>query len=284
MPTPFEQLKEKGLRATRARSQNFLRDPVVSQRIAALIMEERGEGTEILEIGPGLGAITMPLISLGAKVTAVELDRGLAQGLRENLKFKDKDLRVINQDILKLDVKSLGAGPYLIVGNLPYNISSPVLFWFLENFPSSKGVFMLQKDLVLRIMAKVGGKDYGRITVGLSPFFHLKSPFDVGSHAFQPRPKVTSSILSLTPKEDSPKINPRDFGRFTAICFHSRRKTLANNLSMAFGRERAQRHLLEFNLKTDIRPEELEALKFVELFRAFRTEAPQEPPSGAFIP
>jgi 16S rRNA (adenine1518-N6/adenine1519-N6)-dimethyltransferase len=199
----------------------------------------------------------------------VELDRGLAQGLMDNPELKDKALNVINQDILKLDLSALGTGPFIIVGNLPYNISSPVLFWFLENFPSSKGVFMLQKDLVLRILSKAGSKDYGRITVGLSPFFHLKSPFDVGSHAFQPRPKVKSSILLLIPKDDAPKINPRDFGRFTAICFHSRRKTLLNNLLVAFGRERAQRVLVELKVKPEIRPEELEAVKFVEMFKSF---------------
>jgi 16S rRNA (adenine1518-N6/adenine1519-N6)-dimethyltransferase len=234
-------------------------------------MDELPKGAKVLEIGPGLGAISFPLLELGASITAVELDKGLALALSKAPETQGKDFKVINQDILKLDIKShLGEDSYLIAGNLPYNISTPVLFWFLENFPLSKGIFMLQKDLVERILAKPGTKEYGRLTVGLKPFFTLKSPFDVGSHAFQPRPKVKSSILLLTPRPDRPSIAPKEFGAFTALCFHSRRKTLMNNLIGSFERNHAKTILLSLGIKPEIRPEELEPNDFVKMFEAFR--------------
>lgn len=269
---PFDQLRDRGLAASKSRGQNFLRDPSLSLKIARLIMAEKPEGASVLEIGPGLGAITRPLIGLGANVTAVELDRGLANALSAWAEAQGGALRVVLGDVLGMDPAGLGEpGRAIVAGNLPYNISSRLLFWFLENFLGSKGVFMLQKELAARLASAPGGRDYGRLTVGLAPWYSVSAAFDVGPGAFQPRPKVTSTVVVLRPRIDPPTMAPKELSAFTLLCFHSRRKTIFNNLAPAYGKERTQGILAGLGIAPGARPETLSPSQYVAMAKAFGT-------------
>jgi 16S rRNA (adenine1518-N6/adenine1519-N6)-dimethyltransferase len=269
MTRPLDALREQGLAAIRGRSQNFLRDPNIARRVAELVVSEKPEDAWVLEIGPGLGAITRPLLDLGSEVCAVELDRGLAGGLRKWPEAASGRLKVIEADVLAIDPASgLPPGGCVVCGNLPYSVSTPVLFWFLAGFRNTAGVFMLQKELAARLRAAPGTKEYGRLAVGLGLWFGISTPFDIGPQAFQPRPRVTSSMAVLRPRPDPPGLDPGEFAAFTRACFHSRRKTLMNNLLAAWPRPKIEAALGELGVDPGLRPESLSPAQFAALFRA----------------
>ncbi|MDR0549594.1 MAG: 16S rRNA (adenine(1518)-N(6)/adenine(1519)-N(6))-dimethyltransferase RsmA [Deltaproteobacteria bacterium] len=256
MPSPRQTLKNLGLAPTRRRGQNFLRDQEIAKRLAAATVAF-GEGP-ILEIGPGLGALTRPLLDLGAKVTAVELDRGLAAALDKWPEVQEGRLKVINEDVLKLNLRDLGAAPYVVVGNLPYNLSSPILFWFLRQGESLKaGVFALQKEMAQSLLAKPGEERYGRLSVALSLWAKVSPILEIPPSAFQPKPKVQSAAVALVPQK-GPNLALKSLETFTAKVFRARRKTLANNLIAAYGPLKTQSLLAAFNLDPLIRAEKLE--------------------------
>ncbi|MDR1920704.1 MAG: 16S rRNA (adenine(1518)-N(6)/adenine(1519)-N(6))-dimethyltransferase RsmA [Candidatus Adiutrix sp.] len=255
-------LKELGLAPLRRRSQNFLKDPgLIAEIVEAILKRCSGKTVNIIEIGPGLGALTVPLLAAGARIWAVELDRGLAENLRK-LDFGDR-LTVINQDILTFDpteAASAASEPPLVCGNLPYNISSPILFWFLERLRLfSGGLFMLQKEMADRLTAAAGARAYGRLAAALGLWCEIEKVMTVSPAAFHPRPKVESAIVALRPLPSAPlpPISVDDFGRFTAAAFAARRKTIFNNLSRAYGRARAEAALAEAGLAPGLRAETL---------------------------
>jgi 16S rRNA (adenine1518-N6/adenine1519-N6)-dimethyltransferase len=222
-----------GHRARRRFSQNFLHDRHYVDRIVAAIDPKPGE--RIVEIGPGLGALTKPLIERAGGIAAVEIDRDLAQRLR--LRFPPPLLALIEGDALELDWTGLAAAdarPMRIVGNLPYHISTPLLFALL---PVASRVrdqhFMLQKEVVDRMAAAPGGKDYGRLTVMLQHAYRVTRLFIVPAGAFSPAPKVDSAIVRLVPRPaaELPAIDAANFARVVAAAFGQRRKTLRNALA-----------------------------------------------------
>lgn len=211
--------------------QHFLHDPGVLRRIVAAI--DPVPGQPLVEIGPGEGALTDPLLAAGAVMHVIELDRDLAARLRAR---GDPRLRVIEADVLSVDFRALAGelgAPLRLVGNLPYNVSSPILFHALGQLDVIADMhFMLQKEVVERMAAAPGGKDYGRLGVMLQAWCEVDALFTVGPGAFRPPPKVDSAVARLRPRPPG-TVDIRDPGAFARVvkaAFAQRRKTLRNAL------------------------------------------------------
>jgi 16S rRNA (adenine1518-N6/adenine1519-N6)-dimethyltransferase len=215
-------------RAKKQFGQHFLTDRHYIERIVAAIAPARND--VVVEIGPGPGALTLPLVERLDHLHAVEIDRDLAAALRA--RFSDTQLTVYEQDVLTFDFAQL-ASRFRCVGNLPYNISTPFLF-HLGEFAEQliDATFMLQKEVVDRMVADPGTPDYGRLSVMLQYRFAMQRLFNVPPGAFSPPPKVDSAIVRMTPLDNS-RLRARDESRFAALVmagFGQRRKTLGNTL------------------------------------------------------
>jgi 16S rRNA (adenine1518-N6/adenine1519-N6)-dimethyltransferase len=189
-------------------------------------------GEHIVEIGPGRGALTTALAASGARLTVIELDRTLATKLANHPKFSAVDVRQANA--LKVDYATLAAdGPIRIVGNLPYNISSPLLFRFLDAAAHIRDLtLMLQREVVERMAAVPGTRAYGRLTVMLATRCRVEKLFTVGAGAFSPPPRVESAVVRLVPHSEPPFDlgDPTLFACLVRTGFSARRKTLRNAL------------------------------------------------------
>jgi 16S rRNA (adenine1518-N6/adenine1519-N6)-dimethyltransferase len=222
-----------GHRARRRFSQNFLHDAHYVERIAAAIDPRPGE--RLLEIGPGLAALTAPLIERAGHLAAVEIDRDLAARLRE--RFAPAQLTLIEADALALDWRQVAdhdPRPLRIVGNLPYHISSPLLFALLPIADRVRDQhFMLQKEVVDRMAAAPGSANYGRLSVMLQWRYAVTRLFVVPAGAFSPPPQVQSAVVRLVPRpvERLPVVDPQRFAQVVAAAFGQRRKTLRNALA-----------------------------------------------------
>ncbi len=261
-----------GHRARRRFSQNFLHDAHYIDRIVAAIAPKTGE--RIVEIGPGLGALTAPLIAHAAPITAVEIDRDLAARLRD--RFGPELLTLIEADALRLDWPQFAgaeARALRIVGNLPYHISTPLVFALL---PIANRVrdqhFMLQKEVVDRIVADPGSRDYGRLSVMLQFRYRATRLFNVPAGAFSPPPKVDSSIVCLVPKPlaELPDVDRAEFAKIVTAAFGQRRKTLRNALAAHL----AAAKIVECGVDPGVRAETLPVEAFVALAR--RAASPAE--------
>jgi 16S rRNA (adenine1518-N6/adenine1519-N6)-dimethyltransferase len=215
-------------RARKRFGQNFLSDPNIIRKIIDAIRPVGGE--TMVEIGPGLGAMTDPLVERLGHLHVVEIDRDLIARLKE--RYAPDRLTIHEGDALKFDFGGLGA-PLRVVGNLPYNISTPLLF-HLAAFAGSVSdmTFMLQKEVVMRMVAEAGTDDYGRLSVMLQYRFRMARLFDVPPGAFRPAPKVTSSIVRLVPlpPEQLAATDETVLEGVVAAAFGQRRKTLRNTL------------------------------------------------------
>lgn len=222
-----------GHRARRRYSQNFLHDAHYIDRIVAAIDPRPGD--RVVEIGPGLGALTAPLVQRAASITAVEIDRDLAARLRS--RFAPGQLTLVEGDALALDWAALAAAdprPLRIVGNLPYHISTPLLFALLPIAAHVRDQhFMLQKEVVDRMVASPGGRDYGRLSVMLQLRYRMARLFVVPPGAFSPAPQVSSAIVRMLPRPvaELPAVQEASFARVVTAAFGQRRKTLRNALA-----------------------------------------------------
>jgi len=219
-----------GHRARKRFGQHFLHDPNVIAGIVEAIDPQPGD--RLVEIGPGLGALTLPLLERAGRLEVVELDRDVIPLLVEKARGRG-ELVVHEGDVLDVDFPALrGTGPKLrICGNLPYNISTPLMFHLLDSAGAIQDLhFMLQREVVARMAAKPDGGDYGRLTVMLAARCAVERLFDVGPGAFRPPPKVHSSIVRLTPHQTPPFEvgDPTRFAAVVAAAFGQRRKTLRN--------------------------------------------------------
>jgi 16S rRNA (adenine1518-N6/adenine1519-N6)-dimethyltransferase len=212
--------------------QHFLHDNSVIARTLDAIDPRAGE--RIVEIGPGRAALTRALLSRIDRLEAIEIDRDLAAELRT--RFDPAHLEVIQADVLDMDFTALrGSGPPLrVVGNLPYNISTPLLFHLLGHRGAIRDMhFMLQKEVVERMAARPGSKVYGRLTVMLAPWVEVQPLFNVGAGSFRPPPKVESAVVRLIPSA-AVRFDigePRRFEQVVRAAFAQRRKKLRNALN-----------------------------------------------------
>ncbi len=212
--------------------QHFLHDPGTISRIVHAIDPRPGD--RLVEVGPGRGAITAPVLALSRALDVVEIDPDVIPPLQAHCQGRG-ELRVHHADALEFDFRALrGAGPPLrLIGNLPYNVSTPLLFHFISQLDAIADMhFMLQKEVVVRMAARPGSGDYGRLTVMLAPHVQVESLFDIGAGAFKPAPQVTSTFFRLRPHPKPPFDIP-DQAAFAAVvlaAFSKRRKTLRNAL------------------------------------------------------
>ena len=212
--------------------QNFLHDPGVLSRIVGALSPASGD--HILEIGPGRGALTDLLLAAPhASFDAVEIDRDLAQLLRPRFALA-RDATLYEADALEFDVAGLAGargGRLRVIGNLPYNISTPLLFHLIDSAPSIIDLhIMLQREVIARMAAAPGSDDYGRLTVMLHPWVEVEWLFDIGPGAFIPAPKVWSAVARLTVRDRPAFPVSSRFAQVVSTAFNHRRKTLRNCL------------------------------------------------------
>ncbi len=213
--------------------QHFLADRSVIDRIVLAVDPQPGD--RLVEIGPGQGAITFPLLRRHGELTVIEFDRDLVTPLMEASEGIGR-LTIIHKDVLQVDFSKLAGdeGPLRLVGNLPYNISSPILFHALEHAGAVRDMhFMLQKEVVDRMAAGPGSKVFGRLSVMLQAYCTVESRFDVPPGAVRPPPKVDSAVVRLVPRPPE-RIGVDDgalFARVVRDAFGQRRKTLRNAVS-----------------------------------------------------
>jgi 16S rRNA (adenine1518-N6/adenine1519-N6)-dimethyltransferase len=242
--------------------QNFLHDARIIQRIVSSIAPKENE--PVLEIGPGQGALTAILLPYKPQLTAVELDRDLAAMLRT--KFSDeKHFTLIEGDALAFDLHNLHTAPgsLRVVGNLPYNISTPLLFHLLSQRECIRDMhFMLQKEVVQRLAAEPGSKDYGRLSIMAQYYCRVIPLFDVPPGCFFPPPKVMSAIVRLQPCEPPLVANDtQTLSQLVNIAFQQRRKTLRNTLKSIA----SESQIIAADINPDARAETLSVTDFVRL-------------------
>tara|TARA_E500000331_G_scaffold352554_1_gene401416 strand:- start:849 stop:1616 length:768 start_codon:yes stop_codon:yes gene_type:complete len=235
--------------------QHFLKDPNIIRRIVEEVSPRPVD--HVIEIGPGHGAITDLLAASGCRLQLVEIDRDLVRELGERY---GTQINILTADALKLDYGSLG-NSLRIVGNLPYNISSPLLFKLYEYTEQIQDmVFMLQEEVVDRICAAAGSKDYGRLSVMSQYYCSAEKLFKVAPSAFSLKPKVNSAIIRLTPHQ-----KPRQAKNFQCLqeivttAFNQRRKTIRNSLKPLLNVEQ----LTSLGIDSNLRPEVLGLEEFI---------------------
>jgi 16S rRNA (adenine1518-N6/adenine1519-N6)-dimethyltransferase len=219
-------------RARKRFGQNFLRDPGIIDRLERAIHPQASE--HLVEIGPGLGALTDALLQSGCKLDAVELDRDLVTPLLAAFSVYPQ-FTLHSADALTFDFGQLAddGKPLRVVGNLPYNISTPLIFRLLEQAPLISDMhFMLQLEVVQRLTATPGSKHWGRLAIMTQFRCSAELLFEVPPEAFEPAPKVQSAIVRLVPFTQAPwpDCNEKTLGRLVQAAFSQRRKTLRNNL------------------------------------------------------
>lgn len=215
-----------GPRARKRFGQHFLVDQGVLQRIADVVRPQAND--QMFEIGPGPGALTDYLYGSSSRYLAVELDRDMIAPLQARF----PELELVSADILRVDLDALLEPPgWRLVGNLPYNISSPLLLKLFRHLPLIRDMhFMFQRELGARIGAEPGSKSWGRLGVMTQYFCEVESLFDVGPEAFAPPPKVHSQIVRLVPRKTLAEVDMTQFSRVLQLAFSARRKRISNGL------------------------------------------------------
>ncbi|NLX64598.1 MAG: 16S rRNA (adenine(1518)-N(6)/adenine(1519)-N(6))-dimethyltransferase RsmA [Clostridiaceae bacterium] len=269
-----EVLKKYGLKLTKTLGQNFLTDINIIKKIV-----ETGEVSSsdlVLEIGPGIGAMTAEIAKRAGKVVAVEIDKNLMPALQENLE-EFPNVSIVNQDIMKADIKELidgWIGPKKVISNLPYYITTPIIMMLLEtDIAWDILVFMVQKEVAFRLAAVPSTKDYSAISVAVRYYSDPKLAFTVSRNCFIPKPDVDSAVVKLKRRdlECVRDINKELFFRIVKASFSHRRKTLLNSLGsqdwLEGGKERLRNVLVKLGIKEAVRAEELTIEDFARLCR-----------------
>jgi 16S rRNA (adenine1518-N6/adenine1519-N6)-dimethyltransferase len=237
--------------------QHFLIKGSVLERIAAAACPARED--LVIEIGPGRGALTEKLLKRAARVVAVEVDAYLIEHLRQRFAAEPR-LEVVHADILDTDLGQWGLGP--IAGNLPYYITSPILEK-VARLDIPRAVFLIQKEVAERLVAKPGESEYGFLTVHMALFAEIRLRFGVKPAAFYPPPKVDSAVISLEPRRrDLGIADTGTFLHFVGQCFRHKRKTIRNNLGETYGKD-----LIASWPEASLRAEQLSPDQFAEMFR-----------------
>ena len=249
--------------------QNFLHDDYIIESIVAAIQPKADQA--LVEIGPGLAALTVPVSKYVDHLTVVEIDRDLASRLIDNPLLNNK-LTVIEQDALTFDFNELKqqlSKPLRVFGNLPYNISTPLMFHLFEYANIITDMhFMLQKEVVTRLVAAPNSKDYGRLSVMAQYFCQIIPVLEVPPTSFKPAPKVDSAVVKLIPYKEKPyQVNDvKILSRVTTEAFNQRRKTIRNSLSNMFTVEQ----LVELNIDPNLRAENITVQQYCQLANTWK--------------
>ena len=244
-------LKKFHLRAVKGLGQNFLIDAQIVRQIVEAA--EISAGDEVLEIGPGIGTLTQGLLEAGAKVTAVELDKKLPAVLKETLAGYE-NFRLVEGDILRLNLAELMPRPFKVAANLPYYITTQILLTLLEkNLPVTKIVTMVQREVAQRMTATPGSKIYGALSVAVQLRSEASIAFEVEPKSFLPPPEVTSAVVVCNVRKPPLAIADEEFFvRVVRAAFAQRRKTLANSLAAAgFNREKISASGIDGNRRAE---------------------------------
>jgi 16S rRNA (adenine1518-N6/adenine1519-N6)-dimethyltransferase len=237
--------------------QHFLHDPGVLKRIVEAIDPEPAD--VVVEIGPGEGALTRCLLERLSRLAAIEIDRDLAAALTRE--FRAERLSLVNADALEHDFSAYPPG-FRVVGNLPYNISTPILFHLARCAERVRDMhFMLQKEVVERMVARPSTPDYGRLSVMLQVRFAMTKLFNVGPGAFRPPPKVESALVRLVPLPEKPDCDEVLLEKIVREAFSARRKTLRNALALSAP------DYEQLGIDPMLRPENLSAADYVRVAR-----------------
>lgn len=254
--------------------QHFLTDPRLLGRIADTL--EATAADTVIEIGPGRGALTEHLLQRAGRVVAIELDRELAPMLARRWKDEPR-FRIVEGDVLEQELAALAGGPYLLAGNVPYNITTPILFHAMRRPRPLRAVYLVQKEVADRVVAAPGSDDYGALSVNVQALAEASLVFTVGAKAFTPPPKVESAVIRIVPRavplmaesEEEP------FRQMVQAAFGLRRKQMRRVLRTLWdcGAEDADRALAAAGVDPEARPETLGHDAFLRVLRA----APRRP-------
>lgn len=239
--------------------QHFLNDKNIINKIIKYVNPSCHD--HFVEIGPGDGAITMPLSEKVKHLTIVEKDKRLIPMLTNKL-LKNRPVKIINEDVLKCNFQQKIRNNVRVIGNLPYNISTEIIFKILEISKRIKDIhFMMQKEVVSRMVAKPGSKEYGRLSIMTQVYFNVKKLFDIPPTVFYPQPKVMSSYVYLSPKSLSfeNKTHEKKFKQIVTAAFMGRRKMIKSSLRELV----KESDLIKLNINTNQRPEKMTIQNFL---------------------
>lgn len=249
--------------------QHFLTDPRLLGRIADAVQATRDD--VVIEIGPGRGALTAQLLERAGTVIAIEVDRDLAPLLAERWKDEPR-FRLVEGDVLQQDLGALAAGPYLLAGNVPYNITTPILFHAMRRPRPARAIYLVQREVADRIVAPAGSEAYGALSVNVQALAHAELLFGVAARAFTPPPKVESAVVRLVPRRD-PVVSAEEEEPYRLLvqgAFGLRRKQLRRVLRTLWSldADAADAVLARAGLDGELRPEVLTPEQFAALLRA----------------
>lgn len=249
--------------------QHFLNDPRILQRIVDAL-QLTGDET-VVEIGPGRGSLTALLAPVAKRLVLIEYDRMLAARLREQY-AASPSVTVIEADVLTVNLGEAAGGPFVLVGNVPYYITTPILFHALEPPRPERAVYLVQREVADRIVAAPGSDDYGALSVNVQGFATARKLFRVAPGSFDPPPKVESAVVRIDPREDPVVDREREprFRRFVQDAFGMRRKQMRRVVRSLLGvdADRADALLTAAGIDPAVRPETLSAEAFAGLIRA----------------
>ena len=249
--------------------QHFLTDPRILGRIADVLAITKDD--TVVEIGPGRGALTEQLVARAKRVVAIEIDRDLAKLLREKY-AGDERVTVIENDVLDVNLGEAAGGPYLVAGNVPYNITTPILFHALEFPRAARAVYLVQREVAERVVAAPASENYGALSANLQALASAELVFKVAAGAFTPPPKVESAVLRITPRAD-PLVSADEEAPFRAMvvgAFGFRRKQMQRVVRELWelGADEAAEILARAGVEPTDRPEVLTPGDFARLLRA----------------
>jgi 16S rRNA (adenine1518-N6/adenine1519-N6)-dimethyltransferase len=251
--------------------QHFLTDPRILARIADAVAPAPGE--TVVEIGPGRGSLTDALLARAARVVAIEIDRKLVELLRAKYAGEPR-LTIVEGDVLDVCIGELAGGPYALAGNVPYYITTPILFRALEPPRATRSVLLVQREVAARMAAAPGDDDYGALSVNVQAIAHVELLFRIPAGAFTPPPRVESAVVRVTPRA-TPIVQPGEeerFRTFVQAAFALRRKQMRRVVRTVAERsaEDAERVLHASGIDPDARPETIGAPEFYALGRALQ--------------
>ena len=264
MPGIKKELIQLNTFAKKSYGQNFLSNKSKIQKIVEEVLNN--STNDIIEIGPGLGAITEPLVNQKWNIICIEKDKVLIENLKNKFKL-EKNITLINEDVLKIDFKSIASDNSIIIGNLPYNISTKILIKFVNELYKStkKGIFMFQREVADKIIAKKIKKN--QLSSKIKIFYKVKEILKVSENDFWPPPKIKSSVLFFTPKKiDFDNLNMKELDKFLQCAFYSNRKKIVNNLSNKYDKDKILSILEKLGINDKARPEEIDEEMLFQIF------------------